>query len=639
MQPRDLNKIRTLSSPTVDPAGTHVVFVVTRPDTDENAYHSSLWRVAVKGDDEPAPFTYGKTDTSPAYSPDGTRIAFLRGDDDAKPQIWLIAGDGGDARRITNSPLGVSQFAWSPDGARIAFAARIPEEGRYGTDKEIKPEQEAPRLIVDATYLADGLGYVSDRPSKIYLVDTTESDGLPDSVQLTAGRGDDTTPLFMDGGARVGFISSRTKNGRSVADTLVTDLCSVDLKGKKFQRHTDGTGMVSVALSDLTASEVYVGATDLGPSKQDFVARNMVWYRLGDSTPLTDPETDHAEPIAAVTESGLIGIFLARGDAHVRSIGTTNAILLDGDVSATGVASGGKAIAVVASTPESYGEIYVGGPRSLRKRSSFADELTATAAPVARAELTATSNDGYPVHGWVLKPEGKGPFPVILMIHGGPYAQYTGNLFDEAQVLAGNGYAVVMCNPRGGAGYGAAHGRAVKEAIGTVDVADILAFLDEALTDKQLDAKRVGIMGGSYGGLMTTWILGHSDRFVAGISERAVNAWDSFSGTSDIGSFFADEYAGSHIMSQSPLTHAGNIDTPLFIIHSERDFRCPLEQGQRLFAVLKKRGVPSKLLIFPGEGHELSRSGQPRHRLQRFEHILDWWHEYLPTTSTSRKQG
>lgn len=171
MQPRDLNKIRTLSSPTVDPAGTHVVFVVTRPDTDENAYHSSLWRVAVKGDDEPAPFTYGKTDTSPAYSPDGTRIAFLRGDDDAKPQIWLIAGDGGDARRITNAPLGVSQFAWSPDGARIAFAARIPEEGRYGTDKEIKPEQEAPRLIVDATYLADGLGYVSDRPSKIYLVD------------------------------------------------------------------------------------------------------------------------------------------------------------------------------------------------------------------------------------------------------------------------------------------------------------------------------------------------------------------------------------------------------------------------------------------------------------------------------------
>ncbi|WP_153505797.1 S9 family peptidase [Cumulibacter manganitolerans] len=633
MQPRDLDKIRTLSSPTVDPSGRYVVFAVSRPDTTENRYVSSLWRVPVKGTDAPAQFTYGSSDSSPAYSPDGSRIAFLRADDDRKPQIWLIAATGGDARQVTSAPLGVTQFAWSPDGTQIAYSARVPEPGRYGTDKDVSPEQEAPRLIEGVRYLADGLGYLNDRPSKIFLVADLAGEGIPEARALTSGPGDDTNPLFMSAGARVGFIASRTKSGRFVPDTMVEDLCSVDLRGKKFQRHTPGTGSVARAVVDPAGDRVYVGRTDLGRSRQDFVARNMVWYRLGDDAPLTDPETDHAEPVAVATESGLIGVFSVRGDAHVRSLGDALATVLDGDVSATGVAASGKVVAVVASTPDSYGEIYVGSARSLTRRSSFAGSLTGTAAPIPRTELVASSTDDYPVHGWVLKPQaGKGPFPVVLMVHGGPYAQYTGNLFDEAQVLAGAGYAVVMCNPRGGAGYGAAHGRSLKGAIGTVDVDDILAFLDEALRDKQLDAKRVGIMGGSYGGLMTTWILGHSDRFVAGISERAVNAWDSFAGTSDIGWFFADEYAGSHIMSQSPLTHAGNIDTPMLIIHSERDFRCPLEQGQRLFALLQKRGVPSKLLIFPGEGHELSRSGQPRHRLQRFEHILDWWAEYLPTS-------
>ncbi|MFC5042943.1 alpha/beta hydrolase family protein [Ornithinimicrobium kibberense] len=215
------------------------------------------------------------------------------------------------------------------------------------------------------------------------------------------------------------------------------------------------------------------------------------------------------------------------------------------------------------------------------------------------------------------------------MIHGGPYTQYSGNLFDEAQVLAGAGYAVVMGNPRGGSGYGATHGRAVKEAIGTVDVADLTALLDHALTLPGLDPSRVGVQGGSYGGLMTTWLVAHSDRFTAAISERAVNAWDSFAGTSDIGWFFADEYAGDHQHEQSPLTWADQIRTPTLVIHSERDLRCPLEQGQRLFARLRRNGVPTKLLVFPGEGHELSRAGQPRHRVQRFEHILAWWAEHL----------
>jgi dipeptidyl aminopeptidase/acylaminoacyl peptidase len=249
-------------------------------------------------------------------------------------------------------------------------------------------------------------------------------------------------------------------------------------------------------------------------------------------------------------------------------------------------------------------------------------------------ELTGTAPDGYPVHGWLVLPAGEGPHPVLLDVHGGPHHAYSWGIFDEAQVYAGAGYAVVLPNPRGSAGYGQAHGRAVIGRLGTIDADDVLALLDAAVARPDCDGDRVGVMGGSYGGFMTSWLASHApERFVAGISERAVNAWDSFSGSSDIGYYFADSYLGEDpaaLWPTSPLAHADSIGIPLLIMHSEQDWRCPLEQAQRLFVALKRRGAPVEMLIFPGEGHELSRSGRPQHRVQRFQAILDWWQRHLP---------
>ncbi|WP_281965907.1 S9 family peptidase [Serinicoccus marinus] len=643
MKPSDLTKIRTLSSPTVHPDGRDVVFVVSRPDVEDNRYRTSLWRLDLSTDDaRPTRLTSSTRDSAPAYSPDGTQLAFLRAGDDGPPQLHVMPADGGDARRLTDQPLGVGSFSWSPEGTQLVYAARVPEQGRYGTDDAVKPDQEAPRLIEHSTYLADGLGYVLDRPSKLFLLDLADlpdpdgpdADELPPSTQLTSGRGDDSAPVFLHGGTRIAFVASRDRRGTWTPDTLVSDVCSVDLRGKGFRRHTDGTGSVGSVHVGPDGTAVY-GAADLGSSKQDFVARNAVLRQLdGPGVALTDEETDHLACAPVIAGDGaVVAAFEVRGDTVVRDL-TADRVLLEGHVGVTALAAGGDVVVAVAGTREAYSELFVGrSGETLTQRTDFARHLTGTAAPIETEELDATSGDGYPVHGWLVrpttKPRRKAGHPVILMIHGGPYAQYSGNLFDEAQVLAGAGYAVVMGNPRGGSGYGAAHGRAVKEAIGTVDVADLTALLDHALTLPGLDDSRVGVMGGSYGGLMTTWLVGHTDRFTAAISERAVNAWDSFAGTSDIGWFFADEYAGAFQHEQSPLTWADRITTPTLVIHSERDFRCPLEQGQRLFARLRKNGVPSKLLVFPGEGHELSRSGQPRHRLQRFEHILDWWAEYL----------
>ncbi len=249
-------------------------------------------------------------------------------------------------------------------------------------------------------------------------------------------------------------------------------------------------------------------------------------------------------------------------------------------------------------------------------------------------EIGATAPDGYPVHGFLVLPAGSGPHPVLLVVHGGPHAAYGWGLFDEAQVYAAAGYAVVLPNPRGSAGYGHEHGRTILGRLGSVDADDVLALLDAALGRPECDADRVGVMGGSYGGFMTSWLASQApDRFTAAISERAVNAWDSFAGSSDIGYFFAENYVGADRDSQwraSPLAYADQIDVPLLIIHSEQDWRCPLEQAQRLFVALRSRAAEVEMLLFPGEGHELSRSGRPRHRLQRFGAILDWWQRHLP---------
>jgi dipeptidyl aminopeptidase/acylaminoacyl peptidase len=252
-------------------------------------------------------------------------------------------------------------------------------------------------------------------------------------------------------------------------------------------------------------------------------------------------------------------------------------------------------------------------------------------------ERTVTAPDGYPVHGWITSPPGPGPHPVLLTIHGGPFSQYGWTLFDETQTYVSAGYAVVQCNPRGSSGYGAEHGRVIRGAWGGHDVDDVLAFLDAALEDPALDAERVGVMGGSYGGYLTALLIGRTGRFAAAVVERAFTDPVSFVGSADVGWFLPDQYLGTdpeRIAAQSALTNASTITTPTLVIHSEEDWRTPLEQGTRLYVELKRRGVPSELLLFPGEGHELSRSGRPRHRLARLEHVLRWWARWLPTPQT-----
>ncbi len=604
----------------------------------------------------PRRLTRGTADSAPRLSPDGSRIAFVRGDGAGKGQIHVVDAGGGEPVQVTDAALGVESFDWSEDGASVAFTARVPEEGRYGSVEGLDAVAEAPRRITGVRWHSNGLGYIADRPSHLFVVPVPAVDDEPFYEPAAAVRPKgETVPkkklvahearALTSGAASHSGVVFRGEEVLTVVDEIEHD--RRDLRSRLIAVRADGSGereLIGVA-SNLSISDAAVAAdgviavlaADAGPSGIDFVAPGVALWVLDESGPrrLTDAETiDLGEVGSHITATGDDFLVQDRTRGRVRLLRVTRSgdvsELLGGDVEVGGHAAAGGRIVAAVATPASSGELVVvedGGSRALTSSALGVDA-------VLPRELTVEGRDGYPIHGWLAKPAGEGPFPVILQIHGGPYASYGIHLFDETQVLVDAGYAVVYCNPRGSAGYGRAHGRSIRGAMGTVDADDVIDFLEGAVAaDARLDGTRVGIMGGSYGGYLTAWVIAHDHRFAGAIVERGFLDPTSFQGTSDIGSFFGDEYVGTDpdaIARQSPMAVVGHVTTPTLVIHSELDFRCPLEQATRYYSALKRQGTEAELLVFPGENHELTRSGQPRHRIERFEAVLEWWERHLP---------
>ena len=666
MQAADLPLIRTVSRPAVHPDGTWAIVAVTRPDLDADAAVGQLWRVPLvsttDAGDGPHRLTRGFRDTEPRFSPDGALVAFLRAEPQGAPQLWVLPVGGGEAVRVTDRKLGVTDFRFSPDGKHLAFLSREPEPGRYGTVEGLGADAEGPRRITEWSWTRNGLGYHRDRPQHVYLADvpdvagepvvqpapTAEGEGeprptVPEPRRLTTDAVDHGGIAFTPDSRSIAVLAEREQGAGQAPRNILRVLplaAGAEGGGSEVELGT----LAPQAIGFGPGGELYVLAQDLGPEGKDFVARNAALYVLSawaDPEPrrLTDPETQElaGEPLP-LPDGGVLLALASRGTQQLVRItddGTTTQ-LTSGDVVVSEYGAGGGTIAVAYRDAGSYGDlgvVDVVADGELRRRTDFSAPLRA-AGVVTPKELTVAGRDGYPVHGWVAVPEGHGPHPTLLMIHGGPYSCYDVGLFDETQVLVDAGYAVVYCNPRGSASYGQAHGRAIRQAMGTVDLHDVLDFLDGAVAaDGRLDGSRVGVLGGSYGGYLTAWTIAHDHRFAGAIVERGYLDPEVFSGTSDIGSFFSQEYVGGtpeQVAAQSPQAVAGQVTTPTLVLHSEQDLRCPLSQAERYYSTLKRHGVETELVVFPGENHELSRSGRPRHRQQRFAVILDWWKRHLP---------
>jgi dipeptidyl aminopeptidase/acylaminoacyl peptidase len=637
MLPTDLLRIQWISDAHLSPDGRLVAFTVTRLDEEADDYRSAIWLVPADGSAPPRRFTSGPgKDSAPRWSPDGKRLAFLS-DRGGKPQIYVIDVAGGEARQLTAIPQGAGAAVWSPDGTRLVTVVRT--GGAETENKQEKPKTPPARLITALKYRANGEGFIYDRRRHLFLVDAVTGEAR----QLTDGHWDDTQPAWSPDGRRIAFVSARHPDRDH---DRAEDIFVVDAAGGEPVRLTPGGGACALpAWSPDGGTIAYLGYADA----EDAPRHSRLWLipaAGGEPRCLTtgfDRHLEIGEAAAPIWRAD--GTALVVGAQDRGAVGLIQVQVADGTVmplvsgrrSVASYSVAGDAVAFTASEPHRPVEVYA---RTLQGERQLSDLNADWRAEVELPQLEhfTVQSDGVELDAWVMRPAGFEPgrrYPALVNIHGGPFVQYGWTFFDEFQVQAGAGYAVICCNPRGSSGREETFARAIIGCPGEPDSADVLAAVDEALRRYDfIDPRRLGLLGGSYGGYLTAWIVGHTERFVAAVPERGLYNRYSKDGTSDIWSGYTylrvRHWEDPELYWRySPIAYVRNIRTPLLIIHSEEDLRCPIEQAEQLYVALKQLRREVRFVRVPGEHHELSRSGKPSHRLQRFGYILDWFADKL----------
>ena len=630
MRPSDLSLLRDVSDPVLQPGGDLVAYVVSRLDLDDDRNASRL-HVYDLAADEDRVLTTGAADRAPRWSPDGTRLAFLRSPEPDEPaQLAVIELAGGEATTLTDFDRGVNELAWTEDGAAIVVAGT---EWRPGWEDRSDDERaRQPRRITELGYRGDDRGWLHDRVTRLWVVDP---DGEEATRALTPA--DHSVAGIAVSGDDVVFRSPRHDERETEPGT---PLHRVPLAGGEIRRLTGpGDWDRPVAIGD--GAVVLAGLADAfsWPAPPRLL-------RIDEDGTVHDLAPDLDRDVVGVPrplEDGAVLVRVEdRGAVHLhRVVDGASDVVVGGaqQVTAFDADPTGRRIVYCATHPTDPGELWVHEDGEARVLTDHNEALRDELLPV---EHFTFERDGVEIDAWAVLPAASDgdDVPLLVNIHGGPTAQYGHAFFDEFQVEAGAGFAVVGCNPRGSSGRGAAWSTAVVGAWmdeGSVDILDLEALADATIARyDRIDPDRVGLMGGSYGGYATARILARTDRYGAAIVERGLLTWPSFGGTSDIGAYFDRMFlqrtlpddAGDQWQA-SPVRTADRITTPTLVVHSFEDHRCPLEQALQFFSMLRRHGVTSELLLFPDESHELSRSGAPQHRVERFEAVLDWHDRFL----------
>lgn len=663
----DLYSFRWVSDPAVCPVSRSIAYVCQSVSDDRENYRSHIRLLTIDGAEDRS-FTNGGPlapegqDTAPAWSPDGNRLAFLRKSDQGR-QIWIIPREGGEARQITRLPRGVNSFAWSPDGTHLLFTAKVaadPELDELTPEEENKRWASRVRVVTRSKPKADGAGLWDHRRSHLFVLDLETEQ----TRQITDGDYDVHEPVWSPDGRQIAFLAKIAKDPSEDIDLqLMNDLFLIDRDGGEPRRLTDTSWAISQAsfspdgklIAFFGHDRAYEGATQTALytiSAEGGAAACLTEgfdVLLGNAA-ISDMRSHLRTPPPLFSADGrsIYALVSIAGSVQVCQFpldgGGKPEALTEGarEVYQFAITKDERYLVIAVTDPLLPGDLY-------RVDLHTGEEVRLTAANDAFLEQIEWSSpeafefkasDGVTVHGWVMRPAGFEAgrrYPAILEIHGGPHAMYSHSFFHEFQLLAAQGYAVLYTNPRGSFGYGQTFVNGCRGDYGGRDYQDLMEAVDYAADHFDfIDKERLGITGGSYGGFMTNWAVGHTDRFRAAVTQRSISNWLSFYGVSDIGYFFTEgEIVGNpwedteKLWKHSPLAYVSNIRTPLLILHGEQDLRCPIEQAEQLYVALKRSGKETELVRFPGASHELSRSGNPGLRVERLNRIVEWFERHI----------
>lgn len=657
----DFWRLKTVDDPQPSPDGTQVAYVVGSFDEEKNQAHSAIWLASLE-DGQCHQLTSGEgQDMQPRWSPDGRQLAFVSTRQEGKPQLFLIEVASGEARRLTSVADGAASPLWSPDGRQLCYTStpqtdrqKVPQESAW-FEAHDRVGKDAPRLRRQSALLSrfDARGYI-ERRAQLFLL--TLGDVRAEPRQLTEGDFDAAQAAWSPDGALIAFVSNRSAD---VDASLASDIWTVAVEGGKLQRLTNGdlSAMLpawspdgqSIAFYAERPMNVRSGYEDAhiwlvarsGGDQRDLMShldRTLAavqpdYHFSTGSAPVWSPNGQTISFVSAAQGANAVfALAIETGDCWRVSSTLADIIALQG------VVDGHLLVAVAATSMQPYDLFTVpcsGG--ELRQLVATNQALLAEVSIAPTERITFTGPDGWEIEGWLVKPlQAERPYPLILHVHGGPYSAWGYSFYLQAQALAGAGYGSLYINPRGSKGYHLAFTEAADW--GENDFLDLMAGVDAVIATGEADPQRLGITGISYGGFMTNWALGHTDRFAAGVSVNGVSNQISMSGTSDVGAlwlgvqyghFWENELTWQWYRSRSPITYVERFSTPLLLLQSENDYRCPIEQGEELFTALCARKQTVELIRFPNASHAIAGTASPHHRYFQWKLALDWFETYV----------
>ncbi len=628
----DIFAVKSVGDPRVSPDGQWVAYTVSQMDAEKDAADTDIWMTPLGGGDALRLTTSDKSESQPRWSPDGRHLGFVSSRDGDKSQVWLLPRAGGEAVRLTDFPGGVSSFEWSPDSTRLAVVATDPDP-----DAETKAdESKAPKPIVVTRrqFKRDGRGYLNDLRSHVYVFDLDTKQ----AEQLTDGPYDDSAPVWSPDGRSIAFVSNRTEDPDANQNSDVFVVTATPGGTPRALTTSDGSDSSPAFTPD---GRFVVYSAGGAPEDIWYATNNIAVVPVAGGAPrVLTPGLDRNVSSPTPTPDGEAVMFTIEdaGNTHLARVplagGAIDRIVAgDRNVGRFDVGRTG-AIALLESGAAYPPEVFTIRDGQLERVTHVNDAFLSGIRLGTVERFRSTSADGTPIDGFLTRPPGAETarkLPAILRIHGGPVSQFQTSFSFEWQLLAAEGYAVIAANPRGSSGRGRDFSRAIWADWGNKDFTDVMGAVDHVVAMGVADPDRLGVGGWSYGGILTNYVITKTNRFKAAIS-----------GASEVN--YTANYGHDHYQIQwekelglpwrntdlwlrlSPFFQVDNVTTPTLVMGGASDWNVPIQNSEQLYQALRRRGIDTQLIVYPGQGHGISR---PSYQKDRYERYIAWYDTYL----------